>query len=56
MAEVKRYVVVDEQSGVIVPDGGPYLWDGEAEWEPPVEGTLMLEAVAYEHGYRFAEE
>lgn len=44
-----RYVVVDEQTHTIV--GGTYLWDGQAEWTPPVAGTLLPELDAQEQGY-----
>lgn len=46
---VGRYVVVDEGTKYIL--GGPYLWDGVAEWTPPEEGTLMIEADARAQGY-----
>ena len=49
MPDVQRYLVVDEASRTIV--GGPYLWDGEAQWTPPDEGTLMLESEAMAAGY-----
>jgi hypothetical protein len=44
-----RYVVVDTDTETIV--GGPYLWDGLAEWTPPVAGTLLLESEALADGY-----
>lgn len=47
-----RYVVVvDSPSKLIV--GGPYLWDGVAEWTPPEQGTLLLESDAAEQGYQW---
>lgn len=51
MAEVQNYVVVDTKQKLIV--GGPYRWDGTAEWQPPEEGDLMLEseAVKKKFGY-----
>jgi len=39
--EAKRYVVVNADGDVV---GGPYLWDGEQAWTPPVEGKLILES------------
>lgn len=49
MAEPQRYVVVDPATKYIV--GGPYLWDGVTLWNPPDEGTLMLESDAQAAGY-----
>jgi hypothetical protein len=52
MPEVQRWVVVtDEPAKAIV--GGPYLWDGETEWQPPEAGTTMLEADALAAGYAY---
>lgn len=44
-----RYVIVNEESKTIL--DGPFLWDGETEWEPPTAGERMLEAKAIEEGY-----
>jgi hypothetical protein len=41
VAEVKNYVVVDENSGEKI--GGPYLWDGVTPWTPPEKGRLITE-------------
>jgi hypothetical protein len=49
----QRWVMVDPTTKRIV--GGPYLWDGHTEWEPPEQGQLMLEAEALEAGYTFPE-
>lgn len=46
-----RYVVVDTATKKIL--GGPFAWDGESEWTPPVAGTLMPEAEALGSGYTF---
>ncbi len=54
MPTAMRYVVVNESTMKIV--GGPYKWDGVAQWTPPEEGTLMLEADALAAGYTYPEE
>lgn len=58
MAEAGRWVVVNPETETIV--GGPYLWDGEAEWAAPeITGSpdagyqLVLEADALERGYGY---
>ena len=53
MTEVKRYVVVSKDPASKTIIGGPYLWDGEAQWQPPEEGTLMPESDALASGYNF---
>lgn len=45
-----RWVVVDEDRSIV---GGPYLWDGETEWEPPEQGRLMVEGDALADGYTY---
>ncbi len=53
MPKVRRWVVVDPDTDTII--GGPYLWDGESDWEPPQKGTLLEEAKAFQGGYRYAD-
>lgn len=54
MAGIDRWVVVDSETPTIV--GGPYLWDGESDWEPPQQGHLMTEADAFTGGYQYPAE
>lgn len=49
MSDVQNYVVVDSEKKLIV--GGPYLWDGVSEWQPPEDGELLREDVARRRGY-----
>jgi hypothetical protein len=54
-ANVQRYVVVSKDSSNKTIIGGPYLWDGQASWQPPADGTLLLESDALQQGYVFPE-
>ena len=48
---IGRWVVV--RGGAIV--GGPYLWDGEAEWQPPEPGELVRESDALKAGHTYPQ-
>jgi len=39
---IKRYFIIN--GGFIV--GGPYLWDGVSDWDPPLSGQVVTEAAA----------
>lgn len=43
MAEAKTYVVVAVDD-ITKKLGGPYVWDGETQWQPPELGRLVTEA------------
>lgn len=34
-----RWFVVDVQARTVL--GGPYMWDGQSAWTPPVDGSLI---------------
>ncbi len=53
MRQVGRWVVVDDSAMTIV--GGPYLWDGHTDWEPPRPGRLVGEADALNDGYTYPQ-
>lgn len=52
----QSYVVVDTGTHTIL--GGPFVvdLDENPDWEPPVEGTLMLSSEAEGQGYTWPEE
>jgi hypothetical protein len=53
VADPQRYVVVDTDRNLIV--GGPYLWDGDAAWQAPEPGELMLERDAADQGHSWPQ-
>ncbi len=51
VTEDQRWVVVNDTTHTIV--GGPYLWDGHTDWQPPQQGRLILEAEALADSYTY---
>ena len=50
---VSRWVVVPEDANNKTIVGGPYLWDDQITWTPPVSGVLMLESDALASKYTY---
>ncbi len=53
MAEPGRWVIVPDDPDNTTIVGGPYLWDGNTDWQPSQHGRLVREADALGDGYTY---